>query len=62
MNRLGISSKEEFNKTYNLLKGLVEGIYTHIYDAENEKTTNNQVVTHKEINHGFSFEKLQADR
>ena len=49
MNRLGISSKEEFNKTYNLLKGLVEGIYTHIYDAENEKTTNNQVEKYKDI-------------
>ena len=49
MNRLGISSKDEFNLAYNLLKGKVEGIYTHIYDATNDITTTKQIDTYKNI-------------
>lgn len=36
MNRLGVSTKEEFNKMFNVLnenKFFIEGIYTHIYNA-----------------------------
>ena len=33
MHRLGISSREEYEETYHLLKDKVEGVYTHIYDA-----------------------------
>lgn len=49
MNRLGISSKEEFNKTYNLLNGMVEGIYTHIYEAGNSSKTLKQIDVYKDM-------------
>lgn len=52
MNRLGISSKEEFNDTICLLKQsniFVEGIYTHIYNAENKEDTLNQFEKYKTI-------------
>ncbi len=42
MNRLGVNSKEEFNEVYRLIgeKGFVlEGVYTHIYNAPDEKDT-----------------------
>ena len=43
MNRLGISSKEEYEECYRLLKVQVEGVYTHIYHASNEEETNLQL-------------------
>lgn len=52
MNRLGISSKEEFNETIQLLKQsnvLVEGIYTHIYNANNKEDTKKQIQKYKMI-------------
>ncbi len=42
MNRLGVSSKEEFNSTYKLIKEknfILEGIYTHIYNPNNKDLT-----------------------
>lgn len=33
MHRLGISTKDEYMETYNLLHDKVEGVYTHIYNA-----------------------------
>ena len=45
MNRLGINSKEEFDKVYNIIMNsniTLEGIYTHIYKASDSKCTNNQ--------------------
>lgn len=49
MNRLGISSKDEFNKVYSLLKGMVEGIYTHIYEADNSFNTSKQIEKYQDI-------------
>jgi alanine racemase len=52
MNRFGVSSKDEFNQVYNLIKdrGLfLEGIYTHIYNASNELDTQNQFTRFNEI-------------
>lgn len=54
MNRLGISTKEEYVETYNLLKDKIEGVYTHIYNATSVKDTEKQIdcfeniVTNKE--------------
>ncbi len=49
MHRLGISSQEEYIKTYQLLKEQVEGVYTHIYDAENIADTEKQVDSFESI-------------
>jgi len=46
MNRLGISEKTEFIEAYKKLKQnniIIEGIYTHIYDAENQASYNMQI-------------------
>ena len=45
MNRLGINNKEELIKTYNILKenNFVEGIYTHLYEANNKDITTKQM-------------------
>ena len=55
MNRLGVNNKEEFNEMVKLIKekGLIlEGIYTHIYNANSEIDTVNQ---YKE------FERITSD-
>lgn len=52
MNRLGISSKEEFNETIKLLEQnniFIEGIYTHIYNASNKKDTSKQINYYNEM-------------
>jgi len=51
MNRLGISTEEEFIEVYNLLKNKVkiEGIYTHIYYAESKKDTIKQFESFEEM-------------
>ena len=52
MNRLGIKTKEEFDKSYHRLienKINIEGIYTHIYNASNHTTSNNQVRCFEKI-------------
>ncbi len=43
MHRLGISSQEEYMEAYQLLRSQVEGVYTHIYNAENLVDTEKQV-------------------
>ena len=46
MNRLGVKTKEEFNKIYNFMKEsnlTLKGIYTHIYNANDEDSTMNQI-------------------
>lgn len=55
MNRLGVSTKEEFNEVYHLLiknKIDIEGIYSHIHSSDNEKLTNRQFDL---------FEKITSD-
>lgn len=52
MHRLGFYNKEELTETYNLiLKSnlILEGIYTHIYDALDETNTLNQYKKFEEI-------------
>ena len=46
MNRLGINNSNELMKVYNKLKTEnveIEGVYTHIYNAENEQDYNMQI-------------------
>ena len=46
MNRIGISDKKELLETYNYLidnKIDIEGIYTHIFNANNQYDTNKQI-------------------
>ena len=52
MNRLGISSVEEFEKVFKVLKernAYIEGIFTHIYDASSKKDYLNQISLFKEM-------------
>ncbi len=51
MNRLGLSTKEEIDEVYNLLKGKieVEGVYSHIYDAASRENTNKQFEKFKRL-------------
>lgn len=52
MNRLGIKTKEEFNKIYNLIKEnniYLEGVYSHICWANNKYYTLNQFKKFKDI-------------
>lgn len=62
MNRLGIKTKEEFDKTYNYLVNNninIEGIYTHIYNASNKITSNNQVKNFEEITKNTDLKKIK---
>lgn len=55
MNRLGVNNKDDFNKIYEIIKDnhfLLEGIYTHIYNATNKNDT---------INQYREFEKITSD-
>lgn len=52
MNRLGLSSREELNEALELLKSTkitVEGIYTHIFEADNREKTEAQFAKFEEI-------------
>lgn len=52
MNRLGVSSKTEFNEIINLLNEnniFIEGIYSHIYNASDENDTLKQFDIYKSI-------------
>ena len=51
MNRLGLSTKEEIDEVYNLLKDKVEieGVYSHIYDAASKENTNKQFDKFKHL-------------
>src|SRR5574344_626626 len=45
MNRLGVANKDEFNKVYKKLVQCfanIEGVYSHIYNADNKEITQNQ--------------------
>lgn len=52
MNRLGVNKKEEFNYIYDKIKENeldLEGIYTHIYNSNNEGLTQKQFIKFEEI-------------
>ena len=62
MNRLGVSSKSEFNQIYDYIKSqpffTLEGIYTHIYDAENRERTEKQYETFEQITSDINLDKI----
>lgn len=61
MNRLGISKKEELQETITLLQKyhvLVEGIYTHIYDASHQGKTKKQFSTFKQLLTSIDYKKI----
>lgn len=52
MNRLGVNNREDFNSIYKTIiesNLILEGIYTHIYNAHNEETTLKQFNKFEEI-------------
>lgn len=57
MNRLGIKDATELTKAYNSLDH-VEGIYTHIYDAENREHTETQIQKFKELTSQIPLENI----
>lgn len=62
MNRLGIKTKEEFNKIVEELKNgdvKLKGIFTHIYKATNNITTKNQISKFKEITSSIDLNKIE---
>lgn len=62
MNRLGIKTIEEFNNTYNYLISnniIIEGMYTHIYNASNKLTSNNQVKRFEDITKNINLKNIK---
>ena len=58
MNRLGFKDADELTEAYNLLDN-VEGIYTHIYDAENHERTEKQFTIFKELTNKIPLENIK---
>ena len=62
MNRLGINNKDELNQAYNLIKQNnlnLEGIYTHIYNANNNEVTLNQFKRFELITSEIDLNKIK---
>lgn len=61
MNRLGIKTKDEFDLTYNLIKEkhfILEGIYTHIYDALSNINTEKQFNSFESITSSIDLKEI----
>lgn len=61
MKRLGIDNQKEFEKTLDKIKELnliLEGIYTHIYKAEDKKTTYKQFDKFKQITKNINLKDI----
>ena len=61
MNRLGVNNKKEFNAIYQMIKNSnlkLEGIYTHIYNANDNKATENQFKKFEEIVSDINLEEI----
>ena len=61
MNRLGTNNKDEFNKMYQIIKNsdlILEGIYTHIYDANNKDASLKQLEKFKEITNDINLKDI----
>lgn len=61
MNRLGINNKNEFNMIYNSIKNsslVLEGIFTHIYNALDETMTLKQFEKFEEITSDISLNEI----
>lgn len=61
MNRLGISDIEELKETIKILKDkkiIIEGIYTHIYEANNYNNTDKQVKKFEKMLNSINYKKI----
>ena len=61
MNRLGVKEKEEFNSMIELIEKSninLKGIYTHIYEADNKKSSAKQINTFKNITNDIDLNKI----
>ena len=61
MNRLGVSSVEEFDEVYKYIREnnfVLEGIYTHIYDVNNEENTLKQFKTFEDITSNIDLSSI----
>lgn len=61
MNRLGVNNKYEFNCIYNLIKKsslVLEGIYTHIYNAQNRENTYQQFEKFENITRDINLNDI----
>lgn len=62
MNRLGISNIEELQEVINILNkknALIEGIYTHLYDADNKEIYEKQLSKFKEIINSIDISNIK---
>ena len=62
MNRLGISTCYELNKVYNIIMNSnikLEGIYTHLYKADDENITNEQFKVFEYITKDIDLSKIE---
>ena len=61
MNRLGINNRDELNEAYKIIKDsnlILEGIYTHIYNATDEETTMKQYEAFEEITKDINLKDI----
>lgn len=61
MNRLGVNNKEEFNAIYKMIKEknfVLEGIFTHIYDACNKERTLKQFERFERITSDIDLKEI----
>ena len=61
MNRLGVNNKEEFNEIYRLIKEknlILEGIYTHIYNAYSKEDTLRQYDEFERITSDINLSEI----
>lgn len=62
MNRLGINTCYELNKVYNIIMNSnikLEGIYTHLYKADDENITNEQFKVFEHITKDIDLSKIE---
>ena len=62
MNRLGISSREELNKVYKIIKEsniILEGIYTHIYKSSDSILTEKQFKRFENITKNINLNEFE---
>ena len=60
MNRLGIKDKDELNEIINNPSNInIKGIYTHIFNASDPDTTNNQIDKFKEITSDINLNNIE---
>lgn len=60
MNRLGIKEQDELNEVFNEPSNInIKGIYTHIFNATDEETTNNQISKFKEITSDIDLSSIE---